>query len=71
MTKNRKKVFIAAGYNTIALGTGRKEFNPRKPRPELEDYIREAGCGVLGQIGGGANVDEGVISNFMAARFNR
>jgi acetyl-CoA acetyltransferase len=71
MTKSRKKVFMTAGYNTIALGTGRKEFNPRKPRPGLEDYIREAGRGVLGQIGGGTNVDEGVIANFMAARFNR
>jgi len=71
MKKNRRKVFMAAGYNTIALGTGRKEFNPRKPRPGLEDYIREAGQGTLKQIGGGANVDEGVISNFMAARFNR
>jgi acetyl-CoA C-acetyltransferase/acetyl-CoA acyltransferase len=71
MKKNRRKVFMAAGYNTIALGTGRREFNPRKPRPGLEDYIREAGQGTLKQIGGGANIDEGVISNFMAARFNR
>jgi acetyl-CoA acetyltransferase len=71
MKKNRRKVFLTAGFNTIALGTGRKEFNPRKPRPGLEDYIREAGRGTLKQIGGGANVDEGVISNFMAARFNR
>jgi len=71
MKKNRRKVFMTAGANTIALGTGRKEFNPRKPRPGLEDYIREAGQGTLKQIGGGRNVDEGVISNFMAARFNR
>jgi acetyl-CoA acetyltransferase len=71
MKKSRRKVFMTAGYQTIALGTGRKEFNPKKPRPGLEDYIREAGRGVLAQIGGGANVDEGVISNFMAARFNR
>jgi acetyl-CoA C-acetyltransferase len=71
MKKNRRKVFMTAGYNTIALGTGRKEFNPRKPRPGLEDYIREAGQGTLTQVGGGANVDEGVISNFRAARFNR
>ena len=66
-----KKVFMTAGYQTISLGTGRKEFNPKKPRPGLEEYIREAGQGVLKQIGGGANVDEGVIGNFMAARFNR
>jgi len=71
MKKSRRKVFMTAGYQTIALGTGRKEFNPKKPRPGLEDYIREAGRGVLAQVGGGANVDEGIISNFMAARFNR
>ncbi len=71
MKKLRKKVYMTAGYNTVSLGTGRKEFNPKKPRPGLEEYIKEAGQGVLGQIGGGKNVDEGVISNFMAARFNR
>jgi acetyl-CoA C-acetyltransferase/acetyl-CoA acyltransferase len=71
MTKRRRKVFMTAGYQTVSLGTGRKEFNPKKPRPGLEDYIREAGQGTLKQIGGGAVVDEGVISNFMAARFNR
>lgn len=62
---------MTAGYQTISLGTGRKEFHPKKPRPGLEEYIREAGQGVLKQIGGGKNVDEGVISNFMAARFNK
>jgi acetyl-CoA C-acetyltransferase/acetyl-CoA acyltransferase len=62
---------MTAGYETVSLGTGRKEFNPKKPRPGLEEYIKEAGQGVLKQIGGGDRVDEGVISNFMAARFNR
>jgi acetyl-CoA acetyltransferase len=71
MKKSRRKVFMTAGYNTISLGTGRKEFHPKKPRPGLEEYIREAGQGTLKQIGGGKNVDEGVISNFMAARFNK
>jgi acetyl-CoA C-acetyltransferase len=71
MTKNRKRVYMTAGYHTVSLGTGRKEFNPKKQRPGLEEYIREAGQGVLKQVGGGANVDEGVIANFMAARFNR
>jgi acetyl-CoA acetyltransferase len=69
--KNRRKVFMTAGYDTISMGTGRKEFHPKKPRPGLEEYIREAGLGTLKQIGGGKNVDEGVISNFMAARFNK
>ncbi len=71
MKKNRRKVYMAAGYHTTSLGTGRKEFHPKKPRPGLEEYIQEAGRGVLAQIGGGRCVDEGIIGNFMAARFNR
>lgn len=71
MKKNRRQVYMAAGYNTVSLGTGRKEFNPKKARPGLEEYIQEAGRGVLAQVGGGKNVDEGIVSNFMAARFNK
>ena len=71
MTKSRKKVYMAAGCHTVSMGTGRKEFHPKKARPGLEEYIREAGQGTLKQIGGGGNVDEGVIGNFMAARFNK
>ena len=33
MSKLRSKVYMAAGYNTISMGTGRKEFNPKKARP--------------------------------------
>ncbi len=69
--KLRKKVYLTAGYNTISLGTGRKEFNPKKSRPDLEHYIKEAGQGVLQKIGGASNVDEGVIGNFIAARYNK
>lgn len=68
--KLRKKVYLTAGYNTIALGTGRKEFNPRVERPGIEHYIKEAGQGALSQIGGAEKVDESVIANFMASRFN-
>ena len=71
MKKLRRKVYMTAGYNTISLGTGRKEFNPKKPRPGIEHYIKEAGQGTLKQIGGAQNVDESVIGNFMASRFNR
>ncbi len=71
MNKLRRKVYMAAGYNTVSLGTGRKEFNPKKPRPGIEHYIKEAGQGTLKQIGGAGNVDEGVIGNFMAGRFNK
>jgi len=68
--KPHKKVYMYGGYNTVSMGTGRKEFNPKKERPGLEHYIQEAGQGVLKQIGGAQNVDDGVIGNFMAARFN-
>jgi acetyl-CoA C-acetyltransferase/acetyl-CoA acyltransferase len=71
MKNLRRKVYMTAGYNTISLGTGRKEFNPKKPRPGLDHYILEAGRATLSQIGGGRNVDECVIGNFMAARFNK
>ena len=62
---------MVAGYNTISMGTGRKEFHPKKERPGLEDYIKEAGQGTLKQIGGARYVDECVIGNFMASRFNK
>jgi acetyl-CoA acetyltransferase len=71
MTKIRRKIYLVAGYNTISMGTGRKEFNPKKERPGLEEYLKEAGQGVLKQIGGAANVDECVVGNFIAARFNK
>ncbi|MDY0077414.1 MAG: beta-ketoacyl synthase N-terminal-like domain-containing protein [Bacteroidales bacterium] len=66
----QKKLYMTAGYNTISMGTGRKEFNPKKTRPGLEHYISEAGKGVVKQIGGADKIDETVIGNFMAARFN-
>lgn len=62
---------MVAGYNTISMGSGRKEFHPKKPRPDLEDYMKEAGQSVLKQIGGAANVDECVVGNFIAARYNK
>ena len=71
MNKLRKPVYLTAGYYTISLGTGRKEFHPKKPRPGLEHYIKEAGEGVIAQINDPANIDEGVIGSFMAQRFNR
>ncbi len=67
----RKKVYMTGGYNTVSMGTGRSEFHPKKPRPGFEHYVKEAGQGTLKQIGGAKNVDESVIGNFMAARFNK
>ncbi len=72
MTKKlRKPVYFACGDTTVSLGTGRKEFHPKKPRPGLEHYISEVGKGVVGQIPDVGAVDEGFVGNFMAARFNR
>jgi len=69
--KLRKKIYMTAGHNTISLGTGRKEFHPKKARPDIDHYIKESGKATLDQIGGGKNVDECVMGNFMAARFNK
>ena len=67
MNKLRRKIYMTAGYNTVSMGTGRKEFHPKKPRPGLEDYIFEAGRGTLKQVGGAANIDEGVIGKILVA----
>lgn len=61
---------MVAGYNTISMGSGRKEFNPKNERPGLEEYMKEAGQAVLKQIGGAKNVDECVVGNFIASRYN-
>ncbi len=71
MKKLRKKVYMTAGHNTISLGTGRSEFHPKKPRPGIEHYLKEAGGTTLKKIGGAQNVDEIVVGNFMAERFNK
>jgi acetyl-CoA acetyltransferase len=71
MKKLKRKVYMVAGYNTISMGSGRKEFNPKKVMPGIEDYVKEAGQGTLQMIGGAKNVDECVIGNFMASRFNK
>jgi len=65
----RKKIYACAGFNTISLGSGRKEFHPKKPRPGIEYYIKEAGLGSINQIQNPEAIDEGVIGNFVAERF--
>jgi acetyl-CoA C-acetyltransferase/acetyl-CoA acyltransferase len=70
MKQLRKPVFACAPYHTTYLGPGRKEFHPKRPRPGIEHYISEAGKGCLDQVGEPAGLDEAVIGNFMAARFN-
>jgi acetyl-CoA C-acetyltransferase/acetyl-CoA acyltransferase len=66
-----RSVYLAAGAYTVSLGPGRREFNPAAPRPGLGHYITEAGRAALAQVDDPAAIDEGVIGNFMAARFNR
>ena len=70
MKKLRKKVYGCAPAHTIYLGPGRKEFHPKKPRPGIEEYIFDAGRASVGQVADPTAIDEGVIGNFMAARFN-
>jgi len=71
MASMPKPVYLAAGAYTVSLGTGRKEFSPRTARPGLEAYLKEAGQAALAQINDPNHLDEGVVGNFMAARFNR
>lgn len=68
MKKLRKKVYVAAGYNTTFFGPGRREFDPTKSMPTFEAYLKEAAEGVSAQIPHPLP-DEGVIANFMAPRF--
>jgi len=64
----RKKIYAAAGYNTIFFGSGRKEFNPKKPMKGFEEYLLEAAEGTCKQVKT-ADFDEGIIGSFMSGRF--
>lgn len=68
MFKLRKKIYVCAGNNTVYMGPGRSEFNPTKPMNKFIDYLAETAKATLSQVDPNA-IDEGVISNFMAARF--
>lgn len=68
MKKFRKKIYVAAGYNTLFFGSGRKEFNPSKPMPSFETYLKETAEGTCSQVKS-PDFDEGVIGSFMPARF--
>lgn len=68
MNKFRKKIFAAAGFNTIYFGSGRKEFNPSKPMPKFEEYLIETAKGTCSQLKQ-ASFDEGIIGSFMSGRF--
>lgn len=66
----RKKVYVAAGYNTMFFGPGRKEFHPKKPMRPFEDYLNETFQGTCDQLAN-TDFDEGVFTNFAAMRFIR
>ena len=70
MKKLRKKIYGCAPAHTVYLGPGRKEFHPKKPRPGIEHYIFDAGRESVKQVANPEGIDQGVIGNFMAARFN-
>lgn len=69
MTKLRKKIYAAAGYNTMFWGPGRKEFDPSKPMRPFEEYLQEAAKGTCEQLKTTAAIDEGIIGSFMSGRF--
>lgn len=64
----RKKVYAAAGYNTLYMGPGRKEFDPSKPMRPFEEYLAETAHGTCSQLGK-ISIDEGIIGSFMSGRF--
>jgi acetyl-CoA C-acetyltransferase len=67
----RKPIFATAGFYTVSLGQGRKEFRPKDSRPGIEVYFDQAGKGALAQVANPETIDDGVITNFMMARYNR
>lgn len=64
----RKRVFVGAGNTTVFMGTGRKEFDPRKPLKDFDEYLAETAQGTLSHISS-PEFDEGVIGSFMSGRF--
>lgn len=68
MGQFRKKIYAAAGYNTIFMGPGRKEFDPSKPMRRYEEYLLEAAKGTGEQLQT-SEIDEGIIGSFMSGRF--
>jgi acetyl-CoA C-acetyltransferase len=68
MATFRKKLYVAAGYNTMFFGPGRREFDPAKPMPTFETYLKEAAQGVALQSQP-EQFDEGIICSFMAPGF--
>lgn len=64
----RKKIYVAAGYNTVFFGSGRKDFDPSKPMRRFESYLKETADGTSAQLSP-PDYDEGIIGSFMSGRF--
>lgn len=64
----RKKVYVTAGATSVFYGPGRKEFDPTKPMPSFEIYLKETAHATLAQVANPA-IDEGFLGSFMAPRF--
>lgn len=64
----RKKLFAAAGYNTVFFGVGRKGFDPSKPMRSFEEYLKETAKGTSDQTTH-PEFDEGILGSFMPGRF--
>lgn len=64
----RKKIYASAGYSTVFFGSGRKEFNPSKPMPGFESYLKDTAAGTMALVAN-LNIDEGILGSFMAGRF--
>lgn len=64
----RKKIYVSAGATSLFFGPGRKEFDPQKPMPPFETYLKETTEGTLKQVPE-VTFDEGIIGSFMAAKF--
>ncbi|CRX39069.1 thiolase C-terminal domain-containing protein [Estrella lausannensis] len=68
MSPFSKKIYAAAGFTTVFMGSGRPEFRPGEPRRPFEDYLLETAQGTMASMGN-PEFDEGVIGAFMAQRF--
>ena len=64
----RKKIYVAAGYNTVYFGSGRKEFNPQQHMRPFEEYLKETAEGTCGQMPN-PDFDEGILGSFMPGQF--
>lgn len=65
----RKKIYVGAGFTTVYMGSGRKEFDPSKPQKSFDAYLKETAEGTLAYGIDPQVIDMGVIGSFMAARF--